>query len=57
MVPLLPLFFRPNPVNNWFVAALWLEAREALGGADVGEVVDEDAQDPFAGTMGPRDPR
>lgn len=26
-----------------------IEAREALGGADVGEVVDEGAPDPFAG--------
>jgi len=41
-------------VDDWFVALLWLlEAREALGGADVGEVVDEDAQDPFAGTCHP----
>eukprot|EP00435_Cladocopium_sp_Y103_P023485 s4386_g5.t1 len=30
------------------------KAREALGGADVGEVVDEDAQDPFAGRNGRR---
>lgn len=30
------------------------KAREALGGADVGEVVDENAQDPFAGRNGRR---
>ena len=41
-------------MEDWFVALLWLlEAREALGGADVGEVVDEDAQDPFAGAILP----
>ena len=37
------------------VSRCWcpIEAREALGGADVGEVVDEGAPDPFAGRKKP----
>ena len=40
--------WKPQPILLSF-----FEAREALGGADVGEVVDEGAPDPFAGRVTP----
>ena len=39
--------------ETYYVLLSLFEAREALGGADVGEVVDEGAPDPFAGRVTP----